>query len=133
MAFASKLMMGEAKIEDCPPLIEDPKYRSKLEGLRELLKPMLEARETGVTVDPDKCTGCGNCVVVCPANVAVDPEVGRGLSTTSDDVVLRVEDGKIKIVKLENCRRLPPHRLDCRVCEQYCYTGAIKVFGLVKG
>lgn len=127
MVFASKLLKKEAKIEDCPPLLE-PKYKDKLESLRELLKPILETRETGVKVDVDKCTGCGNCVVVCPANVAVDPNIGKGLSTTSDEVVLRVEDGKVKIVKLEKCRRFPPHGLDCRVCEQYCYTEAIKVY-----
>ncbi len=127
MVFASKLLTKEVKIEDCPPLLE-PKYKDKLEGLRELLKPILETKETGVRVDPDKCTGCGNCVVVCPANVAVDPQIGRGLATTSDEVVLRVEDGVIQIIKLEKCRRFPPHGLDCRVCEQYCYTGAIEVF-----
>lgn len=127
MAFASKLLKKEAKLEECTPLFE-PKYKSNLEALKELLKPILETKETGVKVDEDKCTGCGNCVVVCPANVAIDPEIGKGLSTTSDEVVLRVEDGKIKIIQLEKCRRFPPHGLDCRVCEQYCYTGAIKVY-----
>jgi len=127
MAFASKLLMREAKIEDCPILFE-PKYKSKLEGLKELLKPLLETYETGLELDEDKCVGCGNCVVVCPVNVMEDVDVSKGLGTISDNVIMRVEDGKLKIINLKKCRRFPPSRLDCRVCEQFCYTGAIRVY-----
>ncbi|RLI01855.1 tRNA CCA-pyrophosphorylase [Candidatus Bathyarchaeota archaeon] len=127
MMFASKLLLKEAKIEDCPILFE-PKYREKLESLKELLKPLLETYETGLKLDEDKCTGCGNCVVVCPVNIMIDPQIAKGFGTMNDEVVMRVENGKLKIINLKKCRRFPPSRLDCRVCEEFCYTEAIKVY-----
>jgi len=127
MGFAVKLINRQAKIEDCPPLISDPKYADKLAGLRQLLAPLLTATETLVTIDLEKCVGCGNCVVACPANVAIDPKAGRGLNPSSSEALWLVEDGKIKVLHLEKCRRYPPHRMNCNVCEMVCYSGAIKV------
>jgi acetyl-CoA decarbonylase/synthase complex subunit gamma len=39
MAFAVRLAALEAKVEDCPPLVEEEKYRENTEKLRELLLP----------------------------------------------------------------------------------------------
>ena len=127
MAFAMKLINKQAKIEDCPPLVSDPRYASKLEELRKLLAPLLTASETLVNIDLDKCIGCGNCVVACPANVVLDTRAGRGLNPRSDEALWLVEDGKIKVLHLDKCRRYPPHRMNCNVCELVCYSGAIKV------
>ena len=127
MAFAMKLINKQAKIEDCPPLISDPKYASKLAELRKLLAPLISASETLVNIDLDKCVGCGNCVVACPANVVLDTRAGRGLNPRSSEALWLVEDGKIKVLHLEKCRRYPPHRMNCNVCELVCYSEAIKV------
>ena len=64
MGFAVKLIQREAKLEQCIPLIEDAKYSEKLSKLSELLKPLMEALETLIDIDVDKCIGCGNCVIV---------------------------------------------------------------------
>ncbi|RLG52515.1 MAG: tRNA CCA-pyrophosphorylase [Thermoproteota archaeon] len=127
LAFATKLILREVKLEDCPLLFED-KYAENLAKLRELLEPVMDTYETGLKLDESKCTGCGNCVVVCPANVSVDPSVARGMGANSEEVVFRVEDGVAKIVNLERCRRFPPDRINCRMCEQYCYSKAIEIY-----
>ena len=57
-----------------------------------------------------------------------DVNVSKGIGAANENVTMRVEDGKLKIINLKKCRCFPPSRLDCRVCEQYCYTGAIKVY-----
>jgi len=127
MGFAVKLVRREAKIEDCPPLVSDPKYSDRLAKLRELLAPLLSAAETLVQVDPEKCIGCGNCIVACPENVILDPSSARGRNSKSPDALWTVEDGKIKVLHLEKCRRYPPSRMNCNVCEVVCFSGAIKV------
>jgi 4Fe-4S ferredoxin len=127
MGFAVKLIRREAKIEDCPPLVGDPKYSDRLAKLRELLAPLLSAAETLVQVDPEKCIGCGNCIVACPENVILDPTSAGGRNSKSPNALWTVEDGKIKVLHIEKCRRYPPSRMNCNVCELVCYSGAIKV------
>jgi CO dehydrogenase/acetyl-CoA synthase gamma subunit (corrinoid Fe-S protein) len=39
MAFAVRLAALEARVEDCPPLVEEEKYRESAEKLREFLLP----------------------------------------------------------------------------------------------
>ncbi len=127
LAFATKLILREVKLEDCLLLLED-RYAENLAKLRELLKPVMEAYETGLKLDEDKCTGCGNCVVVCPANASVDSGTARGRGASSGEVVFMVENGVAKIINLEKCRRFPPDRINCRLCEQYCYSKAIEIY-----
>ena len=117
MAFATKLALGEVKPEDCPPLLEEG-FEKNLEKISEMVAPMLSAEATGIKLDEDRCTGCGNCVVVCPVDVAVEPDTAIGRAGKSGDTVFRVENGISKIINLEKCRRFPPDKLNCRVCEQ---------------
>jgi 4Fe-4S ferredoxin len=127
MAFATKLALGDVSPDDCPPLLE-PDFEKNLEKLRELVAPMLSAEETGIKLDETKCTGCNNCVVVCPVDVAAEPPTSEGRAAMSTDTVFRIENGVSKIINLEKCRRFPPDRLNCRVCEQYCCTDAIEIW-----
>ena len=55
-----------------------------------------------VTVDADKCVGCGECVDVCPVEVH------------------ELQDGKSNPVNAEEC-------LGCESCVEVCEHGAITV------
>lgn len=55
-----------------------------------------------VTVDQDKCTGCGECVDVCPVEV------------------YELQDGKSTPVHEEEC-------LGCESCVEVCEANAITV------
>jgi len=124
MEFAVKLLKGEVKPEDCPLLLE-PKYKDNLERLKEILpKPSEQPVEV---IDADKCTGCGNCVIACPANIALDPQLAEGRTSTSRNLVFNVINGKVELLHPEYCRRLPPTNLQCRVCEESCYADIIRV------
>lgn len=55
-----------------------------------------------VTVDTEKCVGCGECVDVCPVEV------------------YELQDGKSAPVNYEEC-------LGCESCVEVCSTDAIEV------
>jgi NAD-dependent dihydropyrimidine dehydrogenase PreA subunit len=57
-----------------------------------------------VVIDKEKCTGCGECVDICPASV------------------LEVVDGKSEATKVEEC-------LGCESCVETCPEGIIQVTG----
>ena len=72
----------------------------------------------GIDVDEDRCTGCGNCEVVCPGNYELlcrDVE-GRG--------TLVVRWGVANFVSAEYCRRDIPLGT-CRQCYDACPAGAV--------
>lgn len=126
MAFAVELLSGKKKVDNCPPLIEETKYASKLKQLQEIFTTTDEVQETGLVYHEDKCTGCGNCVSICPVDVNASSLIAGGKGCEVDGVVFRVEDGKAKVVDLKKCRRMGTQKT-CRVCEMYCGTGAIEI------
>ncbi len=127
MAFATKLALGDVSPDECPPLLEEG-YSESLRKIREMVAPLQTAAETGIKLDESKCTGCGNCVVVCPVDVSVEPITSEGKAAKTGETVFWVENGVSKIINLKKCRRFPPERLNCRVCEQYCCTDAIEIW-----
>lgn len=69
-----------------------------------------------LVVHEEKCTGCGNCVAVCPVNVE-----GKRM--------LDVKDGIVRIVDMSLCMRLSrdPTLRECKECNEVCPVGAIEV------
>ena len=55
-----------------------------------------------VTVDTDKCIGCGECIDICPVNV------------------YELTDGKCEIIAAEDC-------LGCESCTGVCEHDAITI------
>ena len=99
MAFATKLALGDVSPDDCPPLLETG-FEQNLEKLREMVAPMQSAAETGIKLDESKCTGCSNCVVVCPVDVAAEPPTAEGKAAQKGTTVFLVENGISKIINL---------------------------------
>ena len=72
-----------------------------------------------LVVYPEKCHGCGNCVVSCPVN-AKDPNTWGGKGPETDEVVMRVENGVVTIVNGDLCG-------GCGACVEACPVDAIKL------
>lgn len=118
MGFASKLLKGDAKIVECAPILQESfsKNKKELEGM---LSGRAKSEETGIIINEDRCTGCGNCVIACPVSAMHDPSAGGGKDPESEDVVLRVAKGKVRIVNLKKCRRFGDDK-KCRICADSC-------------
>ena len=125
MGFVAKLIAREAKPEDCPLLLETA-YSVNLEKLRDLFPPM-EKELTGLIIEDENCIGCGICAVVCEEN-RMNEEViyGKG-GRYKDELVLRIEEGKVRLVDAKKCKRAfePPEF--CRACVDHCPMGAIEL------
>lgn len=126
LAFAVGLINGEKKLKDCPPAAE-PKRQKNLAKLEELTAKFGQSAKTGLIIHGEKCTGCGNCVVACPVNVACEPtRCAVGLGPQGDRAPLAVIDGKAALQNAEECRRFGQNSVLCNVCEQVCPGRAIE-------
>ena len=134
MAFAVKVIGRQIELEKCTPLFEEKAYEKQLKKLQELLIPLSDALETGIILEEEKCIGCGNCMIVCPVNAAENPESSAGIGVApekEENVIYVIKDGKSKIIDITKCRRYVDKGThpfaQCRVCEIYCFTEAIKI------
>ncbi len=71
-------------------------------------------------VDATRCMGCGNCSISCPVNKEIDPGLAHSGYTDSDEVIMRVIEGKARIINEAKCT-------GCKTCENGCPNGAITV------
>ncbi|MHA1144896.1 MAG: (Fe-S)-binding protein [Candidatus Helarchaeota archaeon] len=129
MVFATKLLALERKIEECP-LLEEPMFKKNAEKLADLLEPFSgEVGLSGVNINADLCTGCGNCVHCCPANNKYHPEIGQGQGVLDEEkTTYKIVDGKVKICNLNICKRVE-EKTACSVCETFCYSKALQIIG----
>ncbi len=124
MSFAMKLLQGNADWKKCTPILEE-KHKDKKKQLEKLMSNRGKAAETGLIIHEDKCTGCGNCVIACPVAPMNCPSAIGGKGPQSTDVVLKVVDGKCKVVNLKKCRRSGEDKR-CRICADACPFDAIE-------
>ena len=69
-------------------------------------------------VEQDNCLGCGICVIACPVNAAISPENAGGNGAKTEEVVMMVENGFIKLFSPEKCE-------ECGTCQMFCPVNAI--------
>jgi ferredoxin len=79
-----------------------------------------------IAIDPDLCTGCGNCATACPVNKQIDAQMGAGGHSSNDEVIMRVHDGDIRVLHEEKCT-------GCKTCEVNCPTRAIRIARMLEG
>ncbi|MDI9633551.1 MAG: 4Fe-4S binding protein [Methanolinea sp.] len=77
-----------------------------------------------IDVDLARCMGCGNCAVSCPVNKLVDAQMAHGGHASTEDLLLKVSDGKCRVLHAEKCT-------GCKTCEDNCPNGAISVARLL--
>lgn len=78
-----------------------------------------------IDVDTTLCMGCGNCAVACPVNKLIDTQMAYGGRASTDELLLRVSEGKCTVLHVEKCT-------GCKTCEDYCPNGAIRVARLLE-
>ena len=69
-------------------------------------------------VNQDNCLGCGVCVVACPVNASISPEVAGGHESKTTETIMMVENGVIKLFSRNKCTK-------CGTCQLFCPTDAI--------
>ena len=69
-------------------------------------------------VNQKYCLGCGACIIVCPVNHEICPEVIGGNGPDTTEVIMLVENGIIKLFHPEKC-------ILCNKCNETCPTKAI--------
>ena len=77
-------------------------------------------------VDDNLCMRCGNCCVSCPVNREIDPQLAGTGTSASDEVIMRIEGGRVTILHEEKCT-------GCKTCETNCPNRAIRVARMVEG
>ena len=74
--------------------------------------------EMELKVNQDNCLGCGVCVVACPVNASISPEVMGGHGSIDEETIMMVENGVIKLFSEDKCTK-------CGTCQVFCPTDAI--------
>lgn len=69
-------------------------------------------------VNQKNCLGCGACVIACPVNQKICPEVIGGNGPQTTEVIMLVENGVITLFHPEKCQ-------ECMKCNKTCPTKAI--------
>ncbi len=79
-----------------------------------------------LTVDDKLCMRCGNCAVSCPVNKQFDPSLASTGTASSDEVIMKIENGRVRVIHEEKCT-------GCKTCENNCPNKAIRVARMVEG
>lgn len=78
-----------------------------------------------ISIDHNLCMRCGNCSVACPINKEEDPQLAAGGTASSDEVIMRIIDGEMRVIHEEKCT-------GCKTCEETCPNSAIRVARVIE-
>ncbi len=126
MAFASALLTGKAIPDNCPPLVNDESYAEAYQKLQEAFGKKGKREATGLSIDRDKCDGCGICAAVCEISLEQSQELAYGKgSRRIESPVIVIVDGLITIKNPDACRRVVPDAPTCNACVDLCPSKAL--------
>ncbi|MHA1269644.1 MAG: 4Fe-4S binding protein [Candidatus Helarchaeota archaeon] len=81
-------------------------------------------------IDEEKCTGCCQCILICPINIQVEPKLKQGIipprSKTKGELIMRVINGKTTLLHPEYCYQ-KDFDFICNWCAKICPTGAFQI------
>ncbi|MBT4511516.1 MAG: tRNA CCA-pyrophosphorylase [Chloroflexi bacterium] len=123
-AFAFELLSRQKIPRDCPHLLKEV-FAGSFESLEEALGAGERIEGTDLVVDHDRCTGCGDCVVICERALTTISIGGRITHRDPLPPVLQVTDGNVNVINWSSCKRSARHHDLCKVCEEKCPFGAI--------
>lgn len=125
--FAFALISREKKTKDCPDL-QSERFISSLNKLNELLGKAENIEGTSFALDREACVGCGDCSKACErVTTFIHPSGGTLGRREVARPVLQVIDGIIHVVNWNSCKRMMDSPEYCRVCEERCPFGALKL------
>jgi len=76
-----------------------------------------------ITIDTDKCTGCGECVPVCPSGILIVAE--NEYDPLSDECFASVRESERKKIKYSCAQCKPSGERPSLPCMVACKSGAI--------
>ena len=123
-AFAFALICRTKRPADCPDLLTDA-FGKALKRLSEEFGEGEIIEGTDFVIDKGKCTGCGDCVVVCSRALTTITRHGILLHREGVPPVLQIVDGRMQVIQWDSCKRTLEEANLCSLCKEKCPFGAI--------
>jgi len=123
-AFAFDLISRNKQPSDCPELLKE-EFRDSYRMLKELFGEGQRIEGTDHVIDRSRCTGCGDCVVVCNRALTTVTSGGRLTQRSPVPPALKVIDGNMQVIDWSSCKRSVPGLDICSLCAEKCPFSAL--------
>ena len=125
-AFAFALINRTKKLADCPELLTEA-FSESFKRLNKELGAGELVEGTDFVLDGDKCTGCGDCVVVCDKALTTVSRPGMLFHRNEVPPVLQIIDGRMQVINWDSCKRMLRGANLCTLCVEKCPFSAIEL------